>query len=59
MKKVKLESKSTPSGKNIKDFYRNRSLLDLTKRESEIRIMQNQLFKVTGGKNIIFSNKGQ
>jgi hypothetical protein len=53
----KEELKNTASHKNLKEFYSNRSLQDLKRKDSETRIMQNQLFKVTGGKNIVISNK--
>ena len=57
MKKFKAQTHKAILSENLKEFFKNSNSIAATKRASEKKIMGNQMFKATGGKGIVFSNK--
>lgn len=57
MKNILNETEKQVENKNLREFFKNLSLVEAIKRESQKKIMETQLFKATGGKTIVFSNK--
>lgn len=54
--KIKTKAQKETLG-HLKEFFSNLNSINTMRRESQKKVMANQMFKVTGGKGIVFSNK--
>ncbi|MFD1256982.1 hypothetical protein ACFQ3S_09260 [Mucilaginibacter terrae] len=59
MKKEFNNLQNGVTSKNLKDFFNTHSHMENEKKQSRNRVMQSQLLKVTGGKNIVVSNSNR
>ena len=56
MKNNKTNSQNAVSNRQLRDFFTNSKSIEVKKEQSERRIMENEMKRATGGKNIVFSN---
>lgn len=56
MSKTTNQTDTTVSREQVLDWYLSKYQIENEKKEKERNVMQSQLEKVTGGKNIILSN---